>query len=92
MNRLDLAFNKSVLIGCPWSRRLHPPARRFKHVVDLSGVLAIAVANDSWTLPVPDTFIVNQDGTIAELWADVDYRRRVEPDDFLNTLRVLSEE
>lgn len=48
--------------------------------------------DDSWTLPLPATFIVNQDGTIAKVWADVDYRRRDEPDDVVNALRVLSEE
>ncbi len=48
--------------------------------------------DDSWTLPLPATFIVNQDGTIAKVWADVDYRRRAEPDDVVNALRVLSEE
>ena len=47
--------------------------------------------DDSWTLPVPATFIINQDGTIAKVWADVDYRRRAEPDDVVNALRVLSE-
>ena len=44
--------------------------------------------DDSWTLPVPGTFIINQDGTIAKVWADVDYRRRAEPDDIVNALRV----
>ncbi len=48
--------------------------------------------DDSWTLPLPATFIVNQDGTIAKVWADVDYRRRAELDDIVNALRVLSEE
>ena len=48
--------------------------------------------DDSWTLPVPATFIVNQDGTIAKVWGDVDYRRRAEPDDLVSALRVLSEE
>ncbi len=40
--------------------------------------------DDSWTLPVPGTFSINQDGTIAKVWADVDYRRRAEPDDVVN--------
>ena len=47
--------------------------------------------DDSWTLPVPGTFIINQDGTIAKVWTDVDYRRRAEPDDVVNALRVLAE-
>jgi len=47
--------------------------------------------DDSWTLPVPGTFIINQDGTIAKVWTDVDYRRRAEPDDVVNALQTLSE-
>ena len=43
--------------------------------------------DDRWALPVPSTFIINQDGTIAKAWADVDCRRRVEPEDVVSALR-----
>lgn len=47
--------------------------------------------DESWTLPVPGTFIVNQDRTIAKVWADVDYRTRAEPDEIVHTLQALRE-
>lgn len=47
--------------------------------------------DESWTLPIPGTFIINRDRTIAKVWADVDYRRRAEPDDVVNALRTFSE-
>jgi peroxiredoxin len=41
----------------------------------------------SFELPVPATFLVERDGTIAGAWVDADYRRRAEPAEVLARLR-----
>jgi len=43
--------------------------------------------NDAWMLPVPATFVVRQDGRIAERFLDPDYRKRMEIEDLLGALR-----
>lgn len=45
--------------------------------------------DDSWTLPVPATFVIDRDGTIALAFVDVDYRNRLEPADILAAVRAL---
>lgn len=39
-----------------------------------------------WELPIPATFVVDQDGSIISTFADADYRSRPEPDDILRAL------
>jgi peroxiredoxin len=41
----------------------------------------------SFELPVPATYLVERDGTIAGAWIDADYRRRAEPAEVLARLR-----
>jgi peroxiredoxin len=41
---------------------------------------------DSWTLPLPSTFVIDQDGTIRYAWADEDYTLRAEPAEVLQVL------
>lgn len=41
---------------------------------------------DSWTLPLPATFVIGQDGVIKYAWADEDYTLRAEPVDVLQVL------
>jgi len=43
--------------------------------------------NSSWFLPIPATFIVGTDGIITDRFVDPDYRRRMEIDDLINSLR-----
>lgn len=38
-------------------------------------------------LPIPATFIVDQDGTVFWRFVDIDYRIRSEPDDIINALK-----
>jgi peroxiredoxin len=45
--------------------------------------------DESWTLPIPATYVVDHDGTIALAFLDVDYRNRLEPTDVLTVLRAL---
>jgi peroxiredoxin len=42
---------------------------------------------DSWTLPLPATFVIGQDGLIRYSWADEDYTLRAEPAEVLTSLR-----
>lgn len=43
--------------------------------------------NANWMLPVPATFIVNSDGTIAARYVDPDYRHRMDIDDLVSALK-----
>jgi peroxiredoxin len=45
--------------------------------------------DDSWELPVPATYVVACDGSVALAAIDVDHRNRLEPDAILTTLRSL---
>lgn len=41
-------------------------------------------------LPIPATFVLNQQGDVVWLFADVDYRRRAEPEEILAALKELA--
>ncbi len=43
--------------------------------------------NDAWFLPIPATFVLNGDGTIAARYVDPDHRQRMEIDDMLGALK-----
>jgi peroxiredoxin len=43
--------------------------------------------NETWTLPVPATFVVGRDGLVNARWIDPDYRRRAELEDILEAVR-----
>lgn len=45
--------------------------------------------DDSFTLPIPATYVVATDGTIVFAFADPDYTRRAEPNDVIASLRRL---
>jgi peroxiredoxin len=42
--------------------------------------------NESWTLPIPATFVVAKDGRVKARFVDPDYRRRMAIDDLLSAL------
>jgi peroxiredoxin len=46
--------------------------------------------DDSWILPIPATYVIARDGTVALAFVDVDYRNRLEPAEILAVLRALS--
>ena len=46
--------------------------------------------NQSWFLPIPATYIVARDGTIAEAFVNPDFRYRLDPSDIVRTLRGLA--
>jgi len=41
---------------------------------------------DSWTLPLPATFVISHDGTIRYAWANEDYTLRAEPAEVMENL------
>jgi peroxiredoxin len=44
---------------------------------------------DSWTLPMPGTFIINKDGTILSAEAFTDHSQRPDPEKIIKTLKSL---
>jgi peroxiredoxin len=46
--------------------------------------------NSGWYLPLPATFILAPDGTIAWRFVDVDFSHRAEPADIINAVRDLA--
>ena len=47
--------------------------------------------DESWELPVPATFVVNTDRRIAFVFVEVDYRRRLGPEELIAALRATRE-
>jgi peroxiredoxin len=45
-------------------------------------------ANDSWTLPIPATFIVGRDGVVKARFVDPDYRKRMPLEDIVAALEM----
>ncbi len=43
--------------------------------------------NDKYELPIPSTLIIDTDRTVIAAWHDIDFSRRVEPDEILAVLR-----
>lgn len=67
---------------------------QFELPIDLQAVhldafqldLRLQNADESWSLPVPATFVIDRQGKVVAADVDADYRRRVEPSDLLATL------
>jgi peroxiredoxin len=49
--------------------------------------IALFQDNQSWTLPIPATFVVGSDGIVKARFVDPDYRKRMEIEDLLAALR-----
>lgn len=43
----------------------------------------------TWSLPIPATYVIKQDGTVAYHFADADYTKRLDPEEVVNTLKGL---
>ncbi len=54
--------------------------------------LALINDDDSWELPTPATFIVDQEGTIRWAFIDPNYMKRAEPNDLVAVLKDLRKE
>jgi peroxiredoxin len=46
---------------------------------------------DRLGLPIPGTFVIDQNGIIQASYAKTDYKKRMEPEDIINALKALSE-
>ncbi|CCH50122.1 Alkyl hydroperoxide reductase/ Thiol specific antioxidant/ Mal allergen (fragment) [Pseudodesulfovibrio piezophilus C1TLV30] len=43
----------------------------------------------SYTLPIPATYVIRQDGTVAYHFAEVDYTKRLDPTEVVQALKKL---
>jgi len=50
--------------------------------------LSLYQGNDAFTLPIPATFVIGQDGIIRARHVDPDYRRGMETEDLLAALKA----
>ncbi len=48
--------------------------------------LPLANGDQSWTLPLPATYVLERDGTVLYAFADADITRRAEPEEILRAL------
>ncbi len=46
--------------------------------------------DDAWELPIPGTYVIDQDGTIRLAYVDANYTTRLEPGDILESLQGLN--
>lgn len=77
---------KAFGIAFDLSEQLRPIYARFGHALpDKNG-------DDSWILPIPATYVVDRDGTVALAFVDVDYRNRLEPSEIFAVLQSLTKE
>jgi peroxiredoxin len=51
--------------------------------------LPAANGDDTFRLPIPATYVIRADGTVAWRFADPDYTKRAEPDDVIAALEAL---
>jgi peroxiredoxin len=78
------ATAKSFGIAYYLGEELRPIYTRFGHALpDENG-------DESWVLPIPATYVIDTEGTIALAYVDVDYRNRLEPTEILTALQSLS--
>ena len=75
---------KAFGIAFDLADELRPIYTRLGHALpDINGV-------DDWVLPLPATFVIAKNGSVALAFVDVDYRTRLEPAEIIATLRKLS--
>ena len=75
---------KAFGIAYDLAEELRPIYRRSGHALPEKN------GDDSWVLPIPATYVIDTDGTIALAFVDVDYRNRLEPAEILTALQSLS--
>ena len=77
-NGYALSLNLAVWIGPDLERLL----------TSYGWVLPDYQGNDSWTLPIPATFVVGRDGIIRARFIDPDFRRRMTVEELLDALKA----
>lgn len=74
---------RSFGIAFELAQELRPIYTKFQHALpDKNG-------DGSWTLPIPATYVIDQDGIVRLAFQDTDYRNRIEPADILSALEAL---
>jgi peroxiredoxin len=80
------ATAKQYGIAFDLAEELRPIYAHFGHALpDKNG-------DDSWVLPIPATYVIDTNGTVALAFIDVDYRNRLEPAEAINALQALQKE
>ncbi|MGO9698622.1 MAG: peroxiredoxin-like family protein [Xanthobacteraceae bacterium] len=77
-NGYALSLNLAIWLGPDLERLLSSYGR----------VLPEYHGNDAWTLPIPATFIVGQDGIIRKRFVDPDFRQRMAVEQLIDALRT----
>lgn len=68
-----------------------PLSEKLRPVYEQFGIpLPDQNADGSWNLPIPATYVIAPDGTIAARHVDPNYQKRMEPADIVEALRSLS--
>ena len=49
-------------------------------------------ATQTWELPIPGTFVIDSEGVVQFVYADEDFRKRVDPDEVIAAVRELGSE
>jgi peroxiredoxin len=80
------ATAKSFGIAYDLAEELRPIYARSGHALPEKN------GDETWVLPIPATYVIDRDGTIALGFVDVDYRNRLEPAEILSALQSLSKE
>jgi peroxiredoxin len=80
------AAAKSFGVAYDLAEELRPIYARFGHALPEKN------GDDTWVLPIPATYVIGMDSTIALAFVDVDYRNRLEPTEILIALQSLSKE
>ena len=86
LSDLGSATAKSFGIAYDLAEELRPIYARLGHALPEKN------GDESWLLPIPVTYVIDRDGTIALGFVDVDYRNRLEPAEILAALQSLSKE
>jgi peroxiredoxin len=72
---------------------LFPAPRLYRQLLSSLGVdLAERHGNESWFIPMPATFVVDQTGIVRYAFVNVDFTRRAEPDEIVGVLQGLRSE
>jgi len=74
---------KSFGVAFDLSEELRPIYDKFGHGLP-------KVNGAGWLLPIPATYVIDRDGTIALAFVDTDYRTRLEPDAIVSALEGLA--
>jgi peroxiredoxin len=80
------ATAKAFGIAFDLAEELRPIYARLGHALpDKNG-------DESWVLPIPATYVIDRDGTVALAFVDVDYRNRLDPAEIIAVLRAIAKE